>query len=188
MALSLAACGSSSGSSSASQSGSASGSTSSGTPTKLTLILRGGTYADVIKAALPAFEAENNVTCEVLDLAFDDLHSKIALDAVNSQGAYDLCMGRLGAQVIAGVGFIGAGTIIVTRRRRVKGLTTAAGLWVAAIVGLAAGAGFYEGAIFTTLLILLAELLLSKLEYRIMTKPERTKKKDIPIAPLPITD
>jgi len=92
MALSLAACGSSSGSSSASQSGSASGSTSSGTPTKLTLILRGGTYADVIKAALPAFEAENNVTCEVLDLAFDDLHSKIALDAVNSQGAYDLCM------------------------------------------------------------------------------------------------
>jgi len=77
-------------------------------------------------------------------------------------------MGRLGAQVIAGVGFIGAGTIIVTRRRRVKGLTTAAGLWVAAIVGLAAGAGFYEGAIFTTLLILLAELLLSKLEYRIM--------------------
>jgi len=77
-------------------------------------------------------------------------------------------MGRLGAQVIAGIGFIGAGTIIVTRRRRVKGLTTAAGLWVAAIVGLAAGAGFYEGAIFTTLLILLAELLLSKLEYRIM--------------------
>ena len=77
-------------------------------------------------------------------------------------------MGRLGAQVIAGIGFIGAGTIIVTRRRRVKGLTTAAGLWVAAIVGLAAGAGFYEGAIFTTLLILLAEMLLSKLEYRII--------------------
>lgn len=77
-------------------------------------------------------------------------------------------MGRLGAQVIAGIGFIGAGAIIVTRRRQVKGLTTAAGLWVAAIIGLAAGAGFYEGAIYTTLLILLAELLLSKLEYRIM--------------------
>ena len=61
-------------------------------PTKLTLILRGGTYGDVIKAALPAFEAENNVKCEVLDLSFDDLHSKIALDAVNAKGAYDLCM------------------------------------------------------------------------------------------------
>ena len=61
-------------------------------PTKLTLILRGGTYGDVIKAALPAFEAENNVTCEVLDLSFDDLHNKIALDAVNAKGAYDLCM------------------------------------------------------------------------------------------------
>ena len=53
---------------------------------------------------------------------------------------------RLGAQVIAGVGFIGAGTIIVTRRQRVKGLTTAAGLWASAIVGLSIGAGFYEGA------------------------------------------
>ncbi|MEG1658189.1 MAG: extracellular solute-binding protein [Oscillibacter sp.] len=61
-------------------------------PTKLTLILRGGTYSDVIKAALPAFEKENNVKCEVLDLSFDDLHSKIALDAVNEKGAYDLCM------------------------------------------------------------------------------------------------
>lgn len=61
-------------------------------PTKLTLILRGGTYGDVIKACLPEFEAANNVKCEVLDLSFDDLHSKIALDAVNAKGAYDLCM------------------------------------------------------------------------------------------------
>ena len=61
-------------------------------PTKLTLILRGGTYGEVIKAALPEFEAANNCTCEVLELAFDDLHTKIALDAVNAQGAYDLCM------------------------------------------------------------------------------------------------
>lgn len=61
-------------------------------PTKLTLILRGGTYGNVIKAALPEFEAANNCTCEVLELAFDELHTKIALDAVNAQGAYDLCM------------------------------------------------------------------------------------------------
>lgn len=64
----------------------------SGDATKLTLILRGGTYADVIKKALPEFEKANNCTCEVLDLAFDDLHSKIALDAANQKGAYDFCM------------------------------------------------------------------------------------------------
>ena len=75
---------------------------------------------------------------------------------------------RLGAQVVAGIGFIGAGTIIVTRHQRVKGLTTAAGLWVAAIVGLALGTGFYEGGIIVTALLLLAELVFSKLEYRIL--------------------
>ena len=75
-------------------------------------------------------------------------------------------MARLGAQVVAGIGFIGAGTIIVTRHQRVKGLTTAAGLWTAAIVGLAVGGGFCEGAIFATALIMVAELLFSKLEYR----------------------
>ena len=66
------------------------------------------------------------------------------------------------------MGFIGAGTIIVTRRQRVKGLTTAAGLWTAAIVGLCLGAGFYEGGILATALILLAELIFSKLEYRML--------------------
>ena len=71
------------------------------------------------------------------------------------------------------MGFIGAGTIIVTRRQRVKGLTTAAGLWTVAVVGLAIGAGFYEGGLLTTVLILLAEMLFSKLEYHIMaTAPE----------------
>ena len=54
---------------------------------------------------------------------------------------------RMGAQVISGIGFLGAGTIMVTRRNQVKGLTTAAGLWTAAGVGLAIGIGFYEAAI-----------------------------------------
>ena len=74
---------------------------------------------------------------------------------------------RLGAQVVAGIGFIGAGTIIVTRRRQVKGLTTAAGLWVSAIIGLAVGAGYYEGAVITTVFVLIAEVLLSKIEWYI---------------------
>ena len=77
-------------------------------------------------------------------------------------------MARLDAQVVAGIGFIGAGTIIVTRQQRVKGLTTAAGLWTSAIVGLALGGGFYEGGIFTTVLILLAELVFARLEYRML--------------------
>lgn len=75
---------------------------------------------------------------------------------------------RLGAQVIAGIGFIGAGAIIVTKRRRVKGLTTAAGFWVSAIIGLAVGSGYYEGALIATVLVMLAELLFSKFEYRIL--------------------
>lgn len=77
-------------------------------------------------------------------------------------------MARLGAQVVAGIGFIGAGTIIVTRRQRVKGLTTAAGLWAAAIIGLALGGGFYEGGLFATFLILIAELFFSRVEYRML--------------------
>ena len=77
-------------------------------------------------------------------------------------------LARLGAQVIAGVGFIGAGTIIVTKRQRVKGLTTAAGLWCSAIIGLALGGGFYEGGILATVLIMMAELVFSKWEYRML--------------------
>ncbi|MBQ6947745.1 MAG: MgtC/SapB family protein [Clostridia bacterium] len=77
-------------------------------------------------------------------------------------------MARLGAQVIAGMGFIGAGTIIVTKQRQVKGLTTAAGLWTCAIIGLAAGAGYYEAALLTMLLILLAEIVFSRIEYYIL--------------------
>ncbi|MCQ2472209.1 MAG: MgtC/SapB family protein [Clostridia bacterium] len=74
-------------------------------------------------------------------------------------------IGRLGAQVIAGIGFIGAGTIIVTKRRQVKGLTTAAGLWTCAIIGLAIGAGYFEAGVLATFLILLAEIFFSRFEY-----------------------
>ena len=78
-------------------------------------------------------------------------------------------IGRLGAQVIAGIGFIGAGTIIVTKRRQVKGLTTAAGLWTCAIIGLTIGAGYYEAAVVATVVILLAEIFFSKFEYWVLT-------------------
>lgn len=61
---------------------------------------------------------------------------------------------RMGAQVISGIGFLGAGTII-TNNRQVKGLTTAAGLWAAACLGLAAGIGFYVGTVIGCVFILI---------------------------------
>lgn len=75
---------------------------------------------------------------------------------------------RLGAGVVAGIGFIGAGTIIVTKRRQVKGLTTAAGLWTCAIIGLAIGAGYFEAALLSTIIILLAEIFFSRFEYWVL--------------------
>jgi putative Mg2+ transporter-C (MgtC) family protein len=54
---------------------------------------------------------------------------------------------RMGAQVISGIGFLGAGTILITGKNQVRGITTAAGLWAAACCGLAIGIGFYEMAI-----------------------------------------
>ena len=77
-------------------------------------------------------------------------------------------LSRLGAQVINGIGFLGAGTIIVTGRQQVKGLTTAAGLWASACMGLAIGAGFYFGAVVGCALIILTSTLLSYFESRIM--------------------
>ena len=63
-----------------------------GETAEMTLILRGGSYAEVIKKALPDFEADHNCKIEVLEMSFDDLHTGIALDAVNETGTYDLCM------------------------------------------------------------------------------------------------
>lgn len=60
---------------------------------------------------------------------------------------------RLAAQVISGVGFLGAGTIMVTGRSQIKGLTTAAGLWFSAALGLAIGAGFYSAAIISMIMV-----------------------------------
>ncbi len=75
---------------------------------------------------------------------------------------------RLAAQVISGIGFLGAGTIIVTGRQQVKGLTTAAGLWTAACMGLAIGAGFYEGALLTCAVILIANTAFTRIEGKLL--------------------
>ena len=61
---------------------------------------------------------------------------------------------RMGAQVISGIGFLGVGTIFMTGRNTVKGLTTAAGLWASGAIGLATGIGFYTGAIIAGIIVL----------------------------------
>ncbi len=77
---------------------------------------------------------------------------------------------RIAAQVISGIGFLGAGTIIVTGRHQVKGLTTAAGLWATACMGLAIGIGFYKAAIFACLLIAFATVVLHRFDNVMLSK------------------
>ena len=77
---------------------------------------------------------------------------------------------RLGAQVVSGIGFLGAGTIVVTRHNQIRGLTTAAGLWACAGVGLALGVGFYEAAIAASVGIYVILKLLQGLDNRVHKK------------------
>ena len=74
---------------------------------------------------------------------------------------------RMSASVITGLGFLGAGTILVTRNQEVRGLTTAAGLWAVAIIGTAFGAGFYAGGIICYAFIFLAMQVLRRVDLRI---------------------
>lgn len=77
---------------------------------------------------------------------------------------------RIGAQVISGIGFLGVGTILVRNRDKVTGLTTAAGLWATACIGLAVGVGFYSVAFFAFLAVSLTMSLLIYLERAIKCK------------------
>ncbi len=76
-------------------------------------------------------------------------------------------MTRMGAQVVSGIGFLGAGTIMTTGHNRVKGLTTAAGLWSTACIGLAIGSGYYAGAIVGTIMIFVVMVTLHSFDARI---------------------
>lgn len=80
---------------------------------------------------------------------------------------------RIGAQVISGISFLGAGTILTKGRFRVSGLTTAAGLWATASIGLALGYAFFEGALIATLLTVVTITLLSHFEAHINRKNAR---------------
>ena len=91
----------------------------------------------------------------------------------NTVLGYTLDPLRISAQVISGIGFLGVGTILLKGRFQITGLTTAAGLWCTASIGLAIGVGFYEGAIFAFLLMVLVVRLLHKLEYKLIKRSDR---------------
>lgn len=76
---------------------------------------------------------------------------------------------RMAAQVVSGIGFLGAGTIITTSKNEIRGLTTAAGIWATAAVGLAVGIGFYGGAILGSVFIIFSLMYLKKIDLYIKT-------------------
>jgi len=82
------------------------------------------------------------------------LHTALAEQA--ELFGFKVDVSRLGAQVINGIGFLGVGTILMNRRREVKGLTTAAGLWASGCLGLAVGSGFYEAVLIGFLLLIIS--------------------------------
>ena len=94
------------------------------------------------------------------------------------RGLADVDPSRIAAQVVSGIGFLGAGTII-RYGHNVKGLTTAASLWVIAAVGLAVGSGFMKAAVFTTFLVLLGLIVFGKIVHRFFPDLEVPGKDDI---------
>ena len=80
------------------------------------------------------------------------------------KAGYDSDPLRIGAQVVSGIGFLGVGTILLKGRFQITGLTTAAGLWCAATIGLALGIGFYEGAFIVFAIAMFTVTVMHKLE------------------------
>ena len=80
---------------------------------------------------------------------------------------------RVAAQVISGIGFLGVGTILIKGRFQITGLTTAAGMWCAAAIGISLGAGFYEGALVTFICSMLTVTILWRVEYMLNKKYRR---------------
>ena len=80
---------------------------------------------------------------------------------------------RVAAQVISGIGFLGVGTILIKGRFQITGLTTAAGLWCAAAIGIALGAGFFVGAIITFVCSVITMTLAGRFELMLNKKYSR---------------
>ncbi len=101
-----------------------------------------------------------------------------ALTAMTGEFAYE-ALGhtgdplRVAAQVISGIGFLGVGTILIKGRFMITGLTTAAGLWAAAAIGIALGIEFYTGAVVVFVATIVTMTVLHRFEYRVTHKNTR---------------
>ncbi|MNC91925.1 putative Mg(2+) transport ATPase [compost metagenome] len=95
----------------------------------------------------------------------------VGLLLVNEGGQPFSDPARIAAQVVTGIGFLGAGCII-QQRERIKGLTTAATIWVVAAIGIVAGAGFPVLAFIAALMVLLTLVVMGAIERRYM-EPDR---------------
>ena len=100
------------------------------------------------------------------------------LASMTGMYAYNLLGGgndplRLAAQVISGIGFLGVGTILIKGRFQITGLTTAAGIWCAAAIGIALGIGYYEGALVTFLGSVIAVTVMHRFEYNVTRRYSR---------------
>ena len=100
-------------------------------------------------------------------------HYFIKYNVYDSSSALRLDPGRIAAQIVTGIGFLGAG-VILKEGQSVRGLTTAACLWVAAGIGMAIGTGLYIPGIMVTLLSLLSLLVLKRIEYFVKKDRYRT--------------
>lgn len=97
----------------------------------------------------------------------------ISIDGFNEVGVGRSDPARMAAQVVSGIGFLGAGTIMV-RKDRIDGLTTAASLWVSAGIGLGIGAGYYVGSIVTGIIVLLTLMSLGMFERKFLERRYKT--------------
>ena len=104
-------------------------------------------------------------------------HISTTLGAIYHGGSNAWDPSRMAAEIVSGIGFLGAGTIIQSRGR-VHGLTTAAGLWVAAAIGIAVGAKYYKEAALTSIALLVILAALRPLEKRVLSRGKKKVPED----------
>ncbi|MGN6353972.1 MAG: MgtC/SapB family protein [Parafilimonas sp.] len=101
--------------------------------------------------------------------------SAYGFTGVQMEGHISLDPSRVAAQVVSGIGFLGAGTILFLKHEVVKGLTTAAGLWTVAGIGLAIGGGLYFAAGATTVLVLIILVVIKPYKKKLIVERRQTE-------------
>ncbi len=148
-------------------------------PTLLSMVIR--TFTALLCAGVIGYERDAHGSAAGLRT-----HILVCLGAMIAMSTgifavshYSGDVSRIGSQVVSGIGFLGAGTIMVNRGH-IKGLTTAAGLWASACIGLAIGTGFYEAAIVGTISVFFVERGLKSIKKKILKRnPEYNSEHEV---------